>query len=307
MNYLLKKIAIIMIRVLNIFDSNKTRVFDKLIFNLLKRNNKNILKNVDINLPKTLIKNFVESTSNSDRSIKNQLNSLLKENFSSKRWAKCEYSYNEIINRLKKRIVIFEYKPFQLGGLDIEIKVIAMLISQIKSPKILEIGVANGYSSAVIYTILDIVKGSMVSIDLPKYPVNSDYTKVLNYLIKRGLRDETGTIGDLIPGGIIPKSKYSGWLIPERLRFSVDNLNYFGDVFNILPKLNNNYFNIVVYDAMKPYEDRMQCFQIINQKLKDGGVCFVDGYWLNNAFIDFCNSNGYHYEKFGRVGAFVKR
>ena len=55
MNYLFKKIAIIMIKVLNIFDSDKTRVFDKLIFNFLKRYNKNKLKNIDTDLPKVNI------------------------------------------------------------------------------------------------------------------------------------------------------------------------------------------------------------------------------------------------------------
>ena len=290
---------------LSIFHSDRTKVIDRMIFNYLKRINRKKFSKLDINMPKTLVKNYSLTKEDDKNYINNLLNSFLENEFSFTKWSLCENRYNSIIKRLQEKIKIFHNKPFQLGGLDKEIEVIAMFISQLKSPIVLEIGVANGYSSAVIYSILDIVKGSIVSIDLPKYPIESDYSRVQQYLIDRGLRDETGTIGDLIPG-IIPDNKYGGWLIPKRLRHSVDNINLYGDVFNILPKMNNNEYDVIVYDAMKPYQERMKCFRIIKEKLKDGGVCFVDGFWLNNAFIDFCNSNGYHHENFGRVGVFKK-
>ena len=287
MNYFIKKSAVTVINILSIFESDRTKVIDNLIFDYLKKINKKKLSNIDTGIPKTLIKNFTKNIEKDENYIKNLLNEFLGNDFSLEKWSICKNNYNAIKKRLEEKIKIFHNQPFQLGGLDIEIIIIAMFISQLKYPKVLEIGVANGYSSAIIYTILEIVKGSMVSIDLPKYPVKSDYNKVMNYLIKRGLRDETGTIGDLIPGGIIPKGKYSGWLIPNQLRFSVDNINLYGDVFNILPELNNNEYDIIVYDAMKPYGERLKCFEIIKEKLIDGGVCFVDGFWLNNAFIDF--------------------
>lgn len=53
----------------------------------------------------------------------------------------------ELKGHLKSVEPAFMGKPFQLGALDLEIDTLIAVLSQFNEPSVLEIGVANGYSS----------------------------------------------------------------------------------------------------------------------------------------------------------------
>jgi|OM-RGC.v1.024795877 Predicted O-methyltransferase len=63
----------------------------------------------------------------------------------------------------------FEFTRFQAGGLDDEIVVIYFLMQLAKSQKILEIGVANGYSSAFLGDHAVRNNATYFQIDLPRF------------------------------------------------------------------------------------------------------------------------------------------
>ena len=226
-------------------------------------------------------------------------------------------AYADFKQELDKQLAAFEGKPYQLGAMDAEIDVVVAVLAQFAAPKVLEIGVANGYSSAFLYYALDEVGGQIVSIDMSRFyghvgrPGNVIHLPeqlIRSRLAKRGkLPESTGTLGDLKPGGVVPPDKYAGWLVPMRMRLSVQNASLYGNAFDVLEELPGERFDFVVFDAMKPYDKRMHMLEMIEARLRPNGVCAFDGYWANAAFEDFCAARGFPTWKVGRVGFFAKR
>lgn len=210
------------------------------------------------------------------------------------------------------KLRIFDRRPYQLGGLDAEIDLIVALLARIPEPDVLEIGVANGYSSAFLYRALDILGGTMTAIDLPKYYGQRKMDRIRRFpfgrmrerLAAKGLLQDTGTIGDISPGGIIPDDRYGGWLVPMELRGRVPNRNLFGNAFAVLPDLERTSFDLAVVDAVKDYDARTLLFGMVADRLRPGGVCLLDGYWVNAAFDDFCAARKLPRWTAGRVGLF---
>jgi hypothetical protein len=177
----------------------------------------------------------------------------------------------------------------------------------------LEIGVANGYSSAIIFdTLYKKREGRVVSIDLTRFShqekgLSKLYRKLLERSLSNNLIEETGTLVDLKPGGVVPADKYPGWLVDSDIRRSVNSNFFFGNVFNVLPDINEN-FDLIVIDAMKDYLGRLDLLNKTYKLLNDSGAIVVDGYWVNNAFDDFVNK---HTElssfKIGRIGIAIKK
>lgn len=199
---------------------------------------------------------------------------------------------------------IFINRPYQAGGLDVEIKLICTLLAQYSEAQVLEVGVANGYSSACLFKILDSFGGSIVSIDLPR--IAEDPKTFLEKLHARGARQgfirNTGTIIDLNPGGLIPPEKYAGWMIPFQLRNDVDSSIIYGNVFNIISEFEENKFDFIVLDAMKDYQARIDLLEYSKKIAKENCIIVFDGYWVNSAFDDFCNNNSLEAHHVGKVG-----
>lgn len=214
-------------------------------------------------------------------------------------------SFEAVSEDCRSKENFFDGKTYQLGGLDLEMPVIYYSVLISRSRNVMEIGVANGCSSAFLYDALDQIDGAITSIDLPRFS-DSLICRLRAEAFEGESRKLTGTVQDIYPGGIIPSEKWAGWFVDPKLRLKVRNTTFYGNMFSILPELDSEFYDLVVFDAMKDYDARMRAFALIDARLSSGGICFVDGYWVNNAFKDFCEQNTYRMWCFGRVGVFRK-
>lgn len=211
--------------------------------------------------------------------------------------------------RIDAKLQVFEDKPYQLGAIDLEIDAIVAILSQLHEVEVLEIGVANGYSSAFLYYVIDRIGGRITSVDLPRFakPPRLPRDILRHWLAGKGRIENTGTLGDLNPGGVIPRDKYAGWLVPMSLRTTVSNVTVFGDASVVLKDMDTCCFDFVVLDAMKDYESRFQMFELVSRRMHPGSYCIQDGYWVNSAFDDFCTEKQFAAWKVGRIGIFANR
>lgn len=116
-----------------------------------------------------------------------------------------------VIDRIKvefeKNIsgVTYRGNPYGLSGMRPEVSIrLYGLVREFKPRILVETGVCNGVSTAVILTALEMNKaGSLYLIDFPEY-TDTDYEK--------------GTFWDGKKGAVVPKGKLPGWLIPDKYR-----------------------------------------------------------------------------------------
>ena len=266
-------------------------------------------RKIDVEEPIALQKKFKKEFSSPDNI----------DNFVLKFFSSIKYDYrfleekinlSAFLKDLQVKAKIFDRRPYQTGGLDVEINLIVALLAQYKSPSVLEVGVANGFSSACLYKTLNFTGGSIVSVDLPRMAEEpkSLVDKVHARGAKRGFIKNTGTIIDLNPGGVIPHEKYAGWMVPMELRESVNSITLFGDIFNVIEDINKKSFDFIVIDAMKDYESRFKLLEFCNRQANENCIIIFDGYWVNSAFNDFCKKFNYPFFHIGKVGVFqVKR
>lgn len=284
-------------------------IFENFALAYLKVKRDKQLRKVDIKKPIELLNEFETKFSTSSPEYKNLLQTILQHlclDFHEQ--ISLTDRYKNFKKELDARLTIFENKPYQLGALDAEIQVLSDILCNFIKPKILEIGVANGYSSAFLYFALQENGGEIFSIDLPKFSRKPIRPSELfrTYLSRKGLIKNSGTLGDLNPGGVIPKEKYAGWLIPFALRQAISNNTITGNAFHIINDFPDDLtFDFAVIDAMKEYTGRMKILELVSGRLKPHGVCFLDGYWVNPAFDDFCSKHQKPFWKFGRVGCFA--
>lgn len=224
--------------------------------------------------------------------------------------------YLELKATLEEKATIFQNRPYQLGALDTEIDFIVALLSNMPQPHVLEIGVANGYSSACIYAALamrqeiDKQFGRLVSIDLPRFSsvLKGRAALVRKRLAEKGLIKNTGTLGDLNPGGIVPVDKYAGWLVPMSHRLQIPNVTLYGNAFHILAEMPaDTRFDLIIIDAMKRYQARFDMLEIVFKHLNPSGFCILDGSWINSAMTDFAKTYQYPVYQLGRIGVCQKK
>lgn len=268
---------------------------------------KRSLKNIDFDRPLQLINEYQRDFGSNVQKIHKLTSEIIGPHGDSE---KGDYistaEYRSFKKRIEEKSNVFANKPFQLGALDLEIDIIVSLLSQLRSPKVLEVGVANGYSSAFVYHALTKNNGSLTSIDLPRFfsRSNHPYQMLLAWLAKRGKIKTTGTLVDLIPGGVIPEDRYAGWLVPIEYRLSVHNITIIGNAFSIIDELDAADYDFVLIDAMKDYSGRLKMLNMAINKMNSGAICVMDGYWVNSAFDHFCSTNNLTSWKLGRVGIF---
>jgi predicted O-methyltransferase YrrM len=208
----------------------------------------------------------------------------------------------EINNKVK----YFDDKWFQCGSLDDEIDLIVDFANSINAKKLLEIGVANGYSSSMLYKYAEMnTDVEIVSIDLPRFELEDQDMSLLHKTIKKvsmySKIKTTGTVLDIKPGGIVPREKWCGWLVPHNLRKKVNNILYIGDVFSVIKEFTDDKFDLIVVDAMKDYESRYKLLNKCYAMLNSEGYIILDGAWINPAFEDFCSNNNLVSHAVGRV------
>ncbi len=282
-------------------------MLDEILLKYLNYRVKRSLKNIDIDRPIQLINKYRRDFGSDAQKIYQLTSEIVGLHVESEKGNYISTAeYTNFKKSIEKKSNVFDNKPYQLGALDLEIDVIASLLLQLRSPKVLEVGVANGYSSAFIYHALTKNNGSLTSIDLPRFHRHSNhpYQMMLARLAKRGKIKTTGTLVDLAPGGVIPEDRYAGWLVPMEYRLSVPNITIIGNAFAVLDELDDADYDFVLIDAMKDYSGRIKIMNTMLNKMSSGAIGVMDGYWVNSAFDHFCSTNNLSSWKLGRIGIF---
>lgn len=177
----------------------------------------------------------------------------------------------ELANKVSKAFSGLEdrYHPAYLG-----LKNSSLLYGLIREKKpevVIETGVCNGMSSAVILKALDDNgEGKLYSIDLP---------------VKAGsIEGRTGAV--------LPPEKESGWVVPKGLRQCWELK--LGNTYYELPKLFERIgdVDIFLHDSGHSYETMMFEFGIAWSHLKEEGLLLADNTDKNRAFLDFAKAQG---------------
>lgn len=168
--------------------------------------------------------------------------------------------------------------------------VIYALIRHLMPENVVETGVANGVSSTIILTALDLnKKGKLHSVDLPTtYWENTPYRNEDKVQVKNN---------DV--GWIIPQNLRSRWML--NIGKSEEKLP---DIFNHIKKC-----EIFFHDSEHSYENMMFEFKVAWPNLTKGGIIIADDVHRNKAFGDFANR--YKTEiislKIGQFGLIMKK
>jgi predicted O-methyltransferase YrrM len=145
------------------------------------------------------------------------------------------------------------------GGADVDL--LYSLCLATKASRVLETGVAFGWSSLAILSALNGRPGSrLISIDLP-------------YL---------GAKLDGLVGLAVPNDLKGGWT----LRRGADRDELPGAIAEIAP------LDLAHYDSDKSYAGRMWAYPLIWQALRPGGLLISDDVEDNLAFLDFAGQVG---------------
>jgi len=147
------------------------------------------------------------------------------------------------------------------------------LVRHFRPAVLVESGVCNGVSSAVILTALARNKtGTLHSIDLPEY-TNTHYSR------------DTFWPGKL--GAAVPKWKQPGWLIPPKLRKRW-TLTIGRSQDRLIPLLENlGVIDFFFHDSEHSYECMTFEFQASWRHLSTAGLLVSDDVTWNTAFQDF--------------------
>ena len=223
-----------------------------------------------------------------------------------------ESEIKEIENNISKNDVKWKHNGLRLGGLEGHTEILVAVCSFFDKPKILEVGVANGYSTSIFHEILfrSGSDGCIHSIDMPIFErdiTKSDTfiglmkLKIHRYLEKISYPDKDSRPNKMWRGGVIPDDKYSGWLVPIDLQLKINSKLFIGNVNHICKKLPNNYYDIVLLDAMKNEKSRIKLLEDSLNLVKKGSFIIQDGGWLNLAVDQFCAKYNFQNIKLGRL------
>lgn len=163
-----------------------------------------------------------------------------------------------------------------------------VLIRFLKPERIVETGVASGFSSTLMLKALERNdNGVLYSIDLPPALMKEEYKQT----------DDV----------VLPTQKESGWLVPEHLRKRWRLT--LGDSKKVLPILLKDLeeIDMFLHDSEHTYTHMMFEFNEAWKYLKKNGILISDDVDWNNAFMDFVSAKQCeHALFFGRLGVCVK-
>ena len=205
---------------------------------------------------------------------------------------KKEYDICDFIDKIKDKIdkefrkLNDEYHPAILGE-DNGNKLYSLIRE--KEPEIVvETGVCNGFSSSVILKALsENGKGKLYSIDLPEYI-------------------EPGEEPDGRTGAVVPSTKYSGWVVPDRFRSNWTHI--LGNTFYETPRLMERLseIDLFIHDSDHSYEGMMFEFSMAWKHLKDNGLLMADNIDHSDAFVDFADAKDRTKYRLGVMGLITK-
>jgi predicted O-methyltransferase YrrM len=167
------------------------------------------------------------------------------------------------------------------GELRIHAHTVYVLVRLLRPATVVETGIANGKSSALILRALERNgAGRLVSVDLPT-------------------RQEAARDHD---DGLLPAGRAPGWLVPERLRTRWDvNL---GDARDLLPRLKRDLgpIDLFFHDSLHTFDHMMFELTLAKSWVKPGGAVACDDIQDNEAFATA--SLGLPRAAFGTFGVF---
>lgn len=188
-----------------------------------------------------------------------------------------------LINEIEKKKTEFEKtisgktcrgNPYGFGGMRPEVSLrLYGLVREFKPTILVETGVCNGVSTAVILAALERNHtGSLYSIDLPEY-TDTYY--------------EEGAFWEGKKGAVVPKGNLPGWLIPDQYRPRWHLI--LGPTREKLPILLDRLGQIdfFLHDSEHSYECMTFEYQMAWSYLKPGGLLVSDDISWNASFDDF--------------------
>lgn len=169
--------------------------------------------------------------------------------------------------------------PYGFAGMKPEVSRRLYGLVRTYKPKVLvETGVCNGVSTAVILAALEENGvGKLYSIDLPEF-TDTEYAE--------------GDFWEGKKGAVIPKEKPPGWIIPEDLRHRWEL--QLGRSDEILPPLLDSLGSIdfFLHDSEHSYECMSSEYRAAWKYLAEGGILASDDISWNTAFQDFAAQKG---------------
>lgn len=193
-----------------------------------------------------------------------------------------------------KSISGFTYRgnPYGLGGMRSEVIMrLYGLVREFKPRILVETGVCNGVSTAIILSALEMNnKGTLYSIDFPEY-TDTNY--------------EEGTFWEGKKGAVIPKNKIPGWLIPDKYRVRWHLI--LGRSQERLPVLLDELGEIdfFIHDSEHSYECMTFEYQQAWRYLRQGGLLVSDDISWNTSFYDFSRLHSREINIIDRNMAFI--
>lgn len=163
-------------------------------------------------------------------------------------------------------------------------------IREEKPERVVETGVCNGYSTAVILRALeDNGSGKLYSIDLPDYGGDDDR-----------IWDEKG-------GWVIPSSEEPGWLVNDSLRDRWELI--LGNSNEKLPQLLSDLseIDVFIHDSEHSYQTMMLEYCIAWRYLKTDGKLISDDISSNKAFRQFSSAQDADKKLLGSLGLIEKK
>jgi len=182
--------------------------------------------------------------------------------------------------------------PYGLGGMRPEVSTrLYGLVREFKPATLIETGVCNGVSTAVILAALEMNNaGLLYSIDFPEY-TDTNY--------------EEGTFWEGKKGAVVPKGKLPGWLIPDKYRGRWHLI--VGRSQEKLPALLKELGEIdfFIHDSEHSYECMTFEYQQAWKQLKPGGLLVSDDITWNSSFDDFARLHSREINVIDRNMAFI--
>ncbi len=214
---------------------------------------------------------------------------------------KTEPALNNLITEIDNKKAEFEknisgitYRgnPYGFAGMRPEVSIrLYGLVREFRPKILIETGVCNGVSTAVILAALERNNaGSLYSIDLPEY-TDTDY--------------EEGIFWEGKKGAVVPKENLPGWLIPDKYRERW--YLTLGRSQEKLPILLDELGEIdfFIHDSEHSYECMTFEYQQAWRYLKSGSLLVSDDTNWNSAFDDFSKLHSREVNVVDRNMAFI--
>lgn len=201
---------------------------------------------------------------------------------------------------IKPKTAVFSDLPYNPGGMSMGGKALYVITRLTKPETLLEIGVANGMSTAYILGALD-DEGvspesiSIHAIDRPQFEYQ--------------IRERRGRFGVEKRGGLIPNDKEVGWLASNHLKQKYNYQLHIGDFTEILGdivKIEDD-FDLILYDASKDANEMEFAYETVVNNIGEEGVFISDDILVNDTFENTMEKQKGQFRIINNTGIYTER